>query len=94
MLLASVIVVVLAIVGAAGAVAAWLSTPRRTAVRRRVLVNLVDGKAIAGVLWARRGPLLVLKDATLHGPGPEPVPVDGEVLVERGRVDFVQVLQR
>lgn len=60
--------------------------------RRRVMVNLVDGKAISGVLWSRRARLLVLKDATLHERGVDPTTVDGEVLVDRHRVDFVQVL--
>lgn len=64
---------------------------RRTAVRRRVVVNLAD-KAFDGVLWAKRGPLLVLRDARLLEAGREPQPIDGEVVIERGRVEFVQVL--
>ncbi|MDT0381424.1 hypothetical protein RM572_21940 [Streptomyces sp. DSM 42041] len=64
---------------------------RRTAVRKRVVVNLAD-RAFDGVLWAKRGPLLVLRDARLLEPGREPVPVDGEVVVERARVEFVQVV--
>ncbi|MFF9554583.1 hypothetical protein ACF1DY_01945 [Streptomyces albus] len=64
---------------------------RRTAVRRRVVVNL-DGRAFEGVLWAQRGPLLVLRDARLLEPGREPQAVDGEVVVERARVEFTQVL--
>lgn len=66
---------------------------RRTALRRRVLVNLQTDKAFRGVLWAKRGPLLILKEAELFERGrPEPVRMDGEVLVERANVDFVQVL--
>lgn len=68
---------------------------RRTAARRRVVVNLKSDKAIVGVLWAKRGPLLVLKDATLleaTTSSPHQTRLDGEVLVERGNVDFVQVL--
>lgn len=65
---------------------------RRTAVRKRVLVNLTTEKAFRGVLWARRGPLLVLRGAELLEAGRAPVPMDGEVVVERHRVDFVQVL--
>lgn len=64
---------------------------RRTAVRKRVVVNLPD-KAFAGILWAKRGPLLVLRDATLMHPGAAEVPVDGEVVIERARVEFLQVL--
>lgn len=65
---------------------------RRTATRRRVIVNLKTEKAFAGVLWAKRGPLLVLKDADLIEPQQAPVKIDGEILVERSNVDFVQVL--
>lgn len=63
---------------------------RRTAVRRRVVVNLAD-KAFAGVLWAKRGPLLVLRDAVLMQHGAPDMPMDGEVVVERQRVEFIQV---
>ncbi|MER7813651.1 hypothetical protein ABZ714_30685 [Streptomyces sp. NPDC006798] len=65
---------------------------RRTAVRRRVVVNLTTDKAFDGVLWAKRGALLVLRDARLLEAGREPQPIDGEVVIERTRVEFVQVL--
>lgn len=64
---------------------------RRTAVRRRVVVNLPD-KAFSGVLFAKRGPLLVLRDSQLHVPGAQPQVMDGEVVIERSKVDFVQVV--
>lgn len=64
---------------------------RRTAVRKRVVVNLPD-KAFRGVLWAKRGPLLVLRDAELLEAGRPPQALDGEVVVERSRVEFIQVL--
>ncbi|MFW3473650.1 hypothetical protein ACN24M_20500 [Streptomyces microflavus] len=64
---------------------------RRTAVRKRVVVNLAD-KAFDAVLWAKRGPLLVLRDVKLLEAGREPQPVDGEVVVERSKVEFIQVL--
>ncbi|MFF9043339.1 hypothetical protein [Streptomyces parvulus] len=64
---------------------------RRTAVRKRVIVNLPD-KAFRGVLWAKRGPLLVLRDAELLEAGREPQAVDGEIVIERARVEFMQVL--
>lgn len=66
----------------------WAS---RLMLRRKVIVNLVGDRAISGVLWCRRGGLIVLKQAELHEPGVEPVPMDGDVVVERARVDFVQV---
>jgi hypothetical protein len=63
---------------------------RRTAVHRRVIVNFSD-KAFDAILWAQRGPLLVLREARLLQPGAEPVQMDGEVVVERSRVEFIQV---
>ncbi|CAM5710013.1 hypothetical protein [Streptomyces coeruleorubidus] len=64
---------------------------RRTAVRKRVVVNLAD-KAFSGILWAKRGPLLVLRDVELLEAGRSPQPVDGEVVIERAKVEFTQVL--
>lgn len=64
---------------------------RRTAVRKRVVVNLPD-RAFRGLLWSKRGPLLVLRHAELLEAGREPMPMDGEVVVERSRVEFIQVL--
>ncbi|WP_432137644.1 hypothetical protein [Streptomyces sp. bgisy154] len=64
---------------------------RRTAVRQRVVVNLAD-KAFAGILWAQRGPLLVLRDAELLEAGRDAQKLDGEIVVERSRVEFTQVL--
>ncbi|MEV5770092.1 hypothetical protein AB0L49_02310 [Streptomyces antimycoticus] len=55
------------------------------------MVNLAD-KAFSGVLWAKRGPLLVLRDAELLEAGREPQRVDGEIVVERSQVEFIQVL--
>lgn len=64
----------------------------RWPVRDRVLVNLDDGRAFDGILYAKRGPLLVLVDARLIEPSaPEPVAVDGQVVIERTRVSFIQV---
>jgi hypothetical protein len=64
---------------------------RRTAVRKRVVINQAD-RAFRGILWAQRGPLLVLRDAELLEAGRAPQAVDGEVVVERSKVEFTQVL--
>lgn len=66
----------------------------RAVVHRRVIVNLVTGRAVEGVLVSQRGPLLCVKDARLLEPGNDPQPVDGEVIVERSQVDFIQALCR
>lgn len=65
---------------------------RRLVLRRRVIVNLADGQAIEGVLYRQVGPLLVVKNATLLEPGAEPLPMDGDVVIERERVQFIQAL--
>lgn len=64
----------------------WSSWP----IHDRVLVNLVDGSAIDGALIDRRGPLLVLADATLLTVANEPSPMDGQVFIERTQVLFIQ----
>lgn len=63
----------------------------RLAMNRRVLVNLVTGSAIDGILWGDKGPLIVLRDANLHNEGGS-APLDGEVIIERERIEFVQVV--
>lgn len=60
-------------------------------VCKRVLVNMADGRAFDGVLFAKRGPLLELRDARLIEPGSQPVAVDGAVIIERPSVAFIQV---
>lgn len=64
----------------------------RTVIHRRVVVNLLSGRAIEGVLVRQTGPLLHIKDARVHEPGADPSPVDGEVVIERSQVDFIQAL--
>jgi hypothetical protein len=74
--------------------AALLTRPlvwRRFVVHRRVIVNLRSGSAVSGVLVAQRGGLLFLRNATLHEQGQQ-VPVDGEAVLERGQVDWIQAL--
>lgn len=64
---------------------------RRLAVRRRVMVTTIPGAAFHGILWARRGPWLILRDVTVHADG-EAVPADGEVIIDRRIVLFVQAV--
>ena len=60
-------------------------------INHRVMVNLTTDKAISGVLWDERGPLIVLRDATLVQQEGT-VKLDGEVVIERSRIDFVQIV--
>jgi small nuclear ribonucleoprotein (snRNP)-like protein len=64
---------------------------RRTLTRKKVVVNLLSSRAFVGILWAQRGPLLVLRNVTMHEPGAAPASVDGEVVIERDQVEFIQV---
>lgn len=89
-------VIVAALVAAISCVAAavvvlvrwWLWRP---VVRRRVLVQAVDGMSFDAVVMSRRGTLLVLGDVTIRGSG-APQRVDGVVVVERRRVAWLQVV--
>ena len=86
----------LALALALAVLAAVLARPsawRSVAVSRRVMISLRSGPSISGVLLRDRGPLLVVASARLHEPGSTTgVPLDGETVVERGHVAFVQVL--
>ena len=63
----------------------------RTVTGRRVVLNLKTGRAVDGLLVRRTGDLLFLRQAVALEPGAEPAPVDGEVVVLRGEIDFIQV---
>lgn len=60
---------------------------------RSVLVNLVhdNDSALRGVLWESRGPWLVLRDVTAIKPNAVPTPIDGDVVIHRSNVAFIQV---
>ena len=64
----------------------------RVVVHRRVIVNLVTGAAIDGVLLRQTGPLLILADCKLRTDQGEWVPADGQIVVERSQIEFVQAL--
>ena len=63
---------------------------RRLLVSRRLIATLVDGTAIDGILLRQEGRLLIFANATQHSPGAQPVPMDGQVIVERERVLLLQ----
>lgn len=68
----------------------WWQHP---AIARAVVVNLISDKdaAVSGVLWQSRGAYLVLKRAELLRPNQAPLPIDGEVVIDRANVSFLQV---
>lgn len=61
------------------------------ALSKTVLVNLTTGRAFRGVLFEVRGDLLVLRNAEIIEDD-RIVPVEGSVVIERARVEFIQVL--
>lgn len=62
-------------------------------LRRRCIVNLRDSEdSIEGVLWSRRGRWIIVKDARLVRANGDVTPADGEILIDRGQVQFLQVL--
>lgn len=64
---------------------------RRTLLRKKVVVNLHSSRAFVGIFWAKRGPLIVLRNVTMHEPGAAAAPVDGEIVIERRQIEFIQV---
>ena len=69
----------------------WWEHPAKL---RTVIVNRKGepDSAIRGVLWTNKGAWIVLKDAYLLMEGREPQKLDGEIIVERQTIDFIQVL--
>lgn len=72
----------------------WLQSWWSPPVLRVVIVNQKHDpqEAIRGALWTCRGPWLVLRDAAILRAHGEPQPLDGEVLVPRANVAFLQIL--
>jgi hypothetical protein len=63
----------------------------RTLRRRAMIVNLDTGRSFEGVLYSTSGSLLVLRNARALEPGQQAVPMDGELVVDRSRVEFLQL---
>lgn len=63
----------------------------RGLVRKKVVVNLLSGSAVVGVLLKSRGDLLFLANCTVHPAQGESAGVDGQVVIERSQVEFIQV---
>lgn len=60
-------------------------------VRRPAVVTLRTGVSFQGLVWSVDRELMVLREAAIVTPD-GPAPADGEVVVERSQVDYVQVL--
>lgn len=70
---------------------AWGHGTVRTRVRRRAVVTCKTGQSFEGVVWQHDAAGLVLRDATAFAvPDQGDVKVDGEVLLLRGDIAYVQ----
>lgn len=61
-------------------------------VKRKVILNLKNDRSFRGILWERRFGVLVLRQAELLKPGGQAVKMDGELVVFKSDVDFIQVV--
>lgn len=88
----TLLVAALAVAAAVFTGHSWWSERRawRRVTARRVVVNLVNGEAVDGVLVARNGPLLTLRNAALIGAADNPVPIDGDFVVHIQQIDYLQ----
>lgn len=60
--------------------------------KRKVIVNTKTGKAFRGILWKLSFRLVILRNSELLKPKGETIPIDGELVVLRDEVEFIQVL--
>lgn len=60
--------------------------------KRQVIVNTKTDRAFRGVLWRRRWGYLVLRNAEMLRDREGTVSMDGEVVINKDNVDFLQVL--
>jgi hypothetical protein len=72
----------------------WLFWWRHPSLLRACIVNLKDDPdtAFRGVLWASRGEWLTFKDCSLLKVNQPPTKMDGEIVIERRAVLFLQTL--
>lgn len=61
-------------------------------VLKSVIVNLKTGTAFRGVVWRQTGGYMVLRNAVVLHRNKESQSVDGEVVVNRSEIEFIQVL--
>lgn len=68
----------------------WLRDPYPFV--RRVIVTTKTDRTFRGLLWEQRRGFLVLREAEALKDRGAVVPVDGELVIERENVDFIQVI--
>lgn len=71
----------------------WRLIGRIPCLRHEVIVQLADGSALQGVLYEVVGDWFVLKAARYLVEGRGPTAVDGDAVVDRARILFIQVVK-
>jgi len=61
-------------------------------LRRTVVVNTKTDRTFSGVLWSSDSRHLVIKNAEALRPKGERISVDGDLIIDRANVDFMQVI--
>ena len=61
---------------------------------RRVIVSQVSDTSVSlqGVLWQSRGAWLTLREVSLLRSGAPPIRMDGDTIIHRDQVAFIQVI--
>lgn len=62
----------------------------KSRLRERFVVTMSDGQAFAGLLYAVDGRSLILRDAEALTPNAKTTPVDGELILPRSSVAYMQ----
>lgn len=72
----------------------WLLFWQPPCLLRRVVVNFTHDptEAIEGVLWSYRGGWMTLRDVSGIRAGHQPEAMQGEVVIERAKIAYFQVL--
>ena len=92
----TVATVIVAIAALIGVYFLWaLRRLPNPALSKRVVVATrgPDSHTIEGILLREQGPLIILADARIYlTPGNAPVAMDGEVVLERDKLEWMQVV--
>jgi hypothetical protein len=89
-----VLLVLLVLLIIVGAVAIGQLGERPIKYADSAIVNLKSGHAVEGVIVSQRRRSITLAEAMVMIEGRDPEPVDGKIVVQRGNVDFVQLVTK
>ena len=58
--------------------------------RKKAIINLKTNVSFRGIIWYTTGRYIIMRNAELLGDNPKQL--DGEVIIERKEVEFIQVI--